>query len=58
MELSQRRAETVRAHLVQSGVNPDNLTARGYGNARSVASDLSANSLAENRSVELRIKNR
>jgi OOP family OmpA-OmpF porin len=58
MELSQRRAEAVRAHLVQSGVNPDNLTARGYGNARSVASDLSANSLAENRSVELRIKNR
>jgi len=57
MELSQRRADAVRAHLVQAGVNAGNLTARGYGNTRSVASGLNANSLAENRSVELRITN-
>jgi OOP family OmpA-OmpF porin len=31
MSLSQRRAEAVRDGLVQAGVNPSMLTARGYG---------------------------
>jgi OOP family OmpA-OmpF porin len=56
--LSLRRAEAVRHHLEQAGVNTANLTVRGYGKSQAVASDMNANSLAENRRVELRITNR
>jgi OOP family OmpA-OmpF porin len=58
LKLSERRAEAVRAHLVQAGVSADRLTVRGYGMSGSVATDLTASSLAENRRVELRIRNR
>jgi OOP family OmpA-OmpF porin len=57
MALSVRRAEAVREVLEQAGVNPANLTVRGYGRSQAVASDLSARSLAESRRVELRITN-
>ena len=56
--LSLRRAEAVRQYLEQAGVNTANLTVRGYGKSQAVASDMNANSLAENRRVELRITNR
>lgn len=58
MELSQRRADAVREHLEQAGVDAANLTVRAYGRSQSDASDLSANTLAESRRVELRITNR
>jgi OmpA-OmpF porin, OOP family len=58
MALSQRRADAVRGYLVQAGVNTANLTVRGYGKSQSVASDMTAANLAENRRVELRITNR
>ena len=51
MGLSQLRAEAVRAYLEQAGVNPANLTVRGYGESNSAT-------LAENRRVELRITKR
>jgi len=51
MELSQRRAEAVRAYLAQAGVNPANLTVRGYGESNSATH-------AANRRVELRITKR
>jgi len=51
MELSQRRAESVRAYLEQAGVNPANLTVRGYGESNSATH-------AANRRVELRITKR
>ena len=49
MGLSQRRAEAARAYLEQAGVNPANLTVRGYGETDSAATR------AANRRVELRI---
>lgn len=55
MGLSQRRAEAVRDFLAQAGVNPDNLTVVAYGESRADASDLSANNLAGDRRVELRV---
>jgi OOP family OmpA-OmpF porin len=51
MGLSQRRAEVVRAYLEQAGVNPANLTVRGYGESNSAT-------YAANRRVELRITKR
>jgi OOP family OmpA-OmpF porin len=51
MGLSQRRAEVVRAYLEKAGVNPANLTVRGYGESNSATH-------AANRRVELRITKR
>jgi len=58
MNLSLRRAFAVRGYLIQAGVNPANLTTRGYGESAPVASNLTEAGMAENRRVELRILNR
>lgn len=55
MALSQKRAESVKEYLVNKGVNPKNLTARGYGITDPIASNDTAHGRAENRRVELRI---
>jgi OOP family OmpA-OmpF porin len=51
MGLSEVRAQAVRAYLEQAGVNPANLTIRGYGESNSAT-------LAANRRVELRLTKR
>jgi OOP family OmpA-OmpF porin len=53
--LSQRRANNVRAYLVQQGVNEASMTAVGYGESQPVADNGTAAGRAENRRVELRI---
>ncbi|MDH3612020.1 MAG: OmpA family protein [Gammaproteobacteria bacterium] len=55
--LSARRAITVRDYLINQGANPGNLTVRGYGEARPVADNATAQGKARNRRVELRILN-
>ena len=57
IHLSLRRAFAVRAFLIEAGVNPDNLTARGYGESSPVASNTTEAGRAENRRVELRVLN-
>jgi OOP family OmpA-OmpF porin len=57
MNLSLRRAFTVRTYLVQAGVNPDNLTVRGYGESSPKASNTTEAGQADNRRVELRVLN-
>jgi len=53
--LSQHRAETVRAYLIQHGARPDQLTAHGYGKTRLlIAPERSENDRERNRRVELR----
>jgi outer membrane protein OmpA-like peptidoglycan-associated protein len=52
-DLSQRRAETVRAHLVSRGIAADRVTAQGFGPTRSVADNKSAEGRANNRRVEI-----
>jgi outer membrane protein OmpA-like peptidoglycan-associated protein len=53
--LSERRARSVRAHLVDIGVAPQRLTAVGYGELKPVASNESDAGRRLNRRVEIRI---
>jgi len=51
--LSQARAETVRQYLIDRGVEPHRLTARGYGPDQPVADNNTPDGRAMNRRVEL-----
>ena len=52
--LSERRAESVRGHLVGRGVSASRLTAVGYGESRPIASNDTDEGRALNRRVELK----
>jgi len=53
LDLSNRRANSVKDYLVLNhGINPDRLMARGYGESRPVASNDSDAGRAKNRRVE------
>ena len=54
-KLSQRRADVVRKYLVQSGVNPDQLKATGYGETQPVADNRSESGRKANRRIEFRV---
>jgi outer membrane protein OmpA-like peptidoglycan-associated protein len=54
--LSQRRADTVRDYLVQSGYPSSHILARGQGESRPVAINASAEGRANNRRVEIVIE--
>ncbi|WP_110687407.1 OmpA family protein [Salinicola aestuarinus] len=52
-DLSQRRADSVKAYLVNKGFNGDNITTIGYGEEQPIATNDTAAGRAENRRVEL-----
>jgi outer membrane protein OmpA-like peptidoglycan-associated protein len=54
-ELAQRRAEAVRDALVQRGVEPARLVARGYGLDRPIDTNDTATGRARNRRADFRI---
>ena len=54
VQLSQRRAESVMSYLVSRGIDPDRLTAKGYGSVNPVASNDTPQGRAKNRRVEFR----
>lgn len=56
--LSERRANAVKDYLTSKGVTASRLTARGYGEARPVASNDTDEGRAENRRVELIVLDR
>jgi outer membrane protein OmpA-like peptidoglycan-associated protein len=47
-----KKAESVRAFLIKTGVPADSLTAQGYGDARPVASNDTASGRFANRRIE------
>ena len=51
--LSQNRADTVRAYLVNQGLDPNTITATGYGKSNPVASNDTAEGRQQNRRVEI-----
>ena len=53
MALSQKRAESVRAHLIGKGVDGERLTAKGYGETAPVADNATKEGKAKNRRVEV-----
>ncbi len=54
VDLSQRRAETVKAYLVVKGIDGERLAARGYGPDRPVVSNKTLKGRATNRRVEFK----
>jgi outer membrane protein OmpA-like peptidoglycan-associated protein len=54
LALSQRRAESVKQYLVNAGIDPARLTARGLGEEDPVASNATPEGRAQNRRIEYR----
>lgn len=52
-DLSQRRAEAVRAYLVSRGISADRVSSQGFGPTRAIADNASAEGRANNRRVEI-----
>jgi outer membrane protein OmpA-like peptidoglycan-associated protein len=53
LPLSQRRADSVKAYLVNAGIVADRLTAKGFGASQPLAGNETATGRAQNRRVEL-----
>jgi outer membrane protein OmpA-like peptidoglycan-associated protein len=53
LDLSQRRADSVRSYLVTRGYEPDRIQARGIGKARPITANDTADGRANNRRVEI-----
>lgn len=55
LRLSQRRADAVREYFVRHGIAEGGLTARGFGESNPIADNDSAEGMALNRRVEIRV---
>jgi outer membrane protein OmpA-like peptidoglycan-associated protein len=51
--LSEQRAEEVRAYLIKSGIQPTNVTSKGFGESMPVADNNNAAGRQQNRRVEM-----
>lgn len=57
MVLSEKRAKAVYDYLINKQINPDNLTFKGYGESRPIASTNDENEDLLNRRIEFEISN-
>jgi outer membrane protein OmpA-like peptidoglycan-associated protein len=57
MELSERRANTVRNYLISKGVSSSNLSAKGFGEEMPIATNNTKAGRAQNRRVEVALVN-
>jgi chemotaxis protein MotB len=53
IDLSSRRADNVVAYLQSQGVNPNTISAKGFGDTHPVASNDTADGRAKNRRIEI-----
>lgn len=58
MRLSQNRANSVKAYLVECGVAPDRIVAKGYGDTVPIADNSTKEGKAKNRRVEFNVLER
>jgi outer membrane protein OmpA-like peptidoglycan-associated protein len=56
MRLSKQRAESVKQYLVENGIDPDRLVAKGYGPTRPKVPNITPRNRARNRRVEFHIE--
>ncbi len=54
-ELSQQRAEAVRTYLLDRGIEPSRISAKGYGETRPVAGNITDEDRARNRRTEFKV---
>ena len=57
LNLSQRRADAVKAYLISKGVSASALTAKGYGKTKPLVSNDTAEGRAQNRRVAFEVTN-
>jgi outer membrane protein OmpA-like peptidoglycan-associated protein len=57
LDLSKRRAESVKSYLVSRGLVASSLSAQGFGKTKPIASNSTAEGRAENRRVEFEVTN-
>lgn len=55
LDLSRRRAEEVVKHLINNGVDGQNITGSGYGESRPIAGNDTPEGMAKNRRIEFKI---
>lgn len=55
LELSQKRTESVKKHLMEKGIAGSRLTAIGFGESKPITSNKTALGRAKNTRVELKI---
>lgn len=55
LKLSQNRAEAVRSYLIDKGIGPDRIVAKGYGETRPVAGNITDEDRAQNRRTEFKV---
>ncbi len=55
-ELSQKRAEAVMGYFVDKGISQERISAKGHGEARPIADNETAAGRAENRRIEIQVK--
>ena len=55
LQLSRKRADAVKAHLIRKGVPEARLTSIGFGQEQPIADNLSAKGRSTNRRVELKL---
>lgn len=53
LKLSEDRADSTKAFLINNGVNPENVSSLGFGKANPVADNSTAAGRAQNRRVEM-----
>ena len=58
VDLSERRARSVRTYLTDSGIERSRLESKGFGPAKPIAPNVTRNGRARNRRVEFHIKER
>jgi OOP family OmpA-OmpF porin len=58
MELSEKRAESVKRYLVRHGIEADRVTTSGRGPDKPVATNDTAEGRAENRRIEFKVRKR
>jgi len=54
LDLSQKRAESVREYLISKGISPSRITGIGYGETKPIADNKTSLGRAKNRRVELK----